>query len=272
MTLLKSIAPNIVANVKALTHSDWKSSCDEVIAYRGALLKAQKQCCAYCGRRIVRDEVGHREVDHILPKSQRPTKKFDHAKASSNNRKTRRTTRGYPTFQYVPENLVVACKRCNSYKGSYDGLANRAVAPTTYPSASADFEWVHPHLDVYGLHIARDNGLYTVVNNSLKGAAVIDACGLKKGEEMTQRLIETYVVEAEEMTVTMLSLVLLEDPLHTAKIAKALYKRFKVGSAVIIEDCLKDLQAVKAQGPELLGAAIQDIAVALGTSGPISPP
>lgn len=272
MILLKSIKPNIVAKVKALTHPDWKSSCDEIVAYRDALLTAQKRRCAYCGRNITRNEVGHREVDHILPKSQRPKKKFDHVKAASNDRKTRRTTRGYPAFQYVPENLVVTCKRCNSYKGSYDGLANRAVTPATYPATNADFEWVHPHLDVYDEHIARVNGLYTVVNNSLKGAAVIYACGLRNAEELTQRLIESHVSEAEEMTIAMFYLVLADDSIDTSRIAEALYKRFQVGSAKIIKDCLEDLQAVKTQGPEILGAAIQEIAIALGTSGPITPP
>lgn len=272
MIVLSSIEPSIIANVKALTHPDWKSSCDEIVAYRGALLNAQKHRCAYCDRRIVRNEVGHREVDHILPKSQRPKKKFDHIKAANNQLKTRRTTRGYPAFQYTPENLVVACKRCNSYKGSYDGLANRATAPAVYPSNSADFEWVHPHLDVYGHHIALIEGLYTVVNNSPKGAAVLHACGLMQGEEITQRLIESHVAEAEEMTVSMLSVVLLEDSLDGAEVAKALHKRFKIGSVAVIQDCLKELQSVKAQGPELLGAAIQEIGVALGNSGPIIAP
>jgi 5-methylcytosine-specific restriction endonuclease McrA len=272
LSLLNSIEQAIVDNLRALTHTEWKSSCAEAVSYRIALLKAQKWRCAYCERRIFRDEVGYRELDHVLPKSQRPKKNLDQIKATNNARAARRTTRGYPDFRYLPENLVVSCKRCNSYKGSYDGLANRSVAPATYPSASTDYEWIHPHFDVYRQHIERNNGLYSTVNRSPKGSAVIYACGLSKGEELTQRLIESIVLDAEEMTNTMLLLVLQEDSLDTLKISKALYKRFKKGSAVIIQECLEELHAVKAQGPEKLASAIMEIAEALDEDGPIVAP
>jgi 5-methylcytosine-specific restriction endonuclease McrA len=272
VTLLKLIEQTIVDNVRALTHSEWKSSCAEVVAYRTALLKAQRWHCAYCERRIFRDEVGYRELDHILPKSQRPTKKLDPAKAADNANATRRTTRGYPHFRYVPENLAISCKRCNGYKGSYDSLANRSVAPATYPSASTDYAWIHPHFDVYSKHIVRNMGLYSAVNKSPKGLAVIRACGLSKGEELTQRLIESLVSDAEELTHTMLLLVLQEDSLDTVKIAKALYEKFRRGSAAIVQDCLQDLFAVKAQGAEKLALALLEIAEAFGEKGAIVPP
>src|SRR5258707_6942519 len=124
--ILEGLVDKVILNsLRKITKPIWDSSLAEVIAYRDAILAAQQHTCAYCQRPIFRNELGFRELDHILPKSQRPSDGLDINKARSNDKKLRRHTQGYHDFRYVPENLVIACKRCNSFKGSYDALTDR---------------------------------------------------------------------------------------------------------------------------------------------------
>lgn len=142
-----------------------------------ALFAAQRSRCAYCRRRI-RDELGRVEIDHVLPK--KATKNVRHA--DSNDDRKRRSTRGYPGFTFVGQNLVLACKRCNNRKGSYDSRADRSQpVPAAYPSRQVEYNWVHPYLHSYSLHIEILAGyLYLPVDGSPEGKAVIRACRLDK--------------------------------------------------------------------------------------------
>ncbi|WP_005624830.1 HNH endonuclease [Tritonibacter mobilis] len=156
---------------------EWGSSASQhaKVSLRKTLLVAQKAQCAYCRRRI-KDELGHVEIDHILPKSA----KGDIAKSTSNAEADRFCTQGYPQFSFEKRNLILTCKRCNNKKGSYDSRSNRSIAADPgYTLNSNYYSWVHPYTDQYSEHISLHKGLiYTPLNGSIKGDALIRICKL----------------------------------------------------------------------------------------------
>lgn len=103
---------------------------------RTALLKKQKYACAYCRRRLS-EELGHNEIDHIVPKA----------------------LPGMARFTYERSNLVVACKRCNRNKGDYDPLAVVLGHAKPYPTAPAAYIWIHPYFHEFSKHIRIHDGL-----------------------------------------------------------------------------------------------------------------
>lgn len=156
---------------------EWESSASQHAkdTLRKILLVAQKAQCAYCRRRI-KDELGHVEIDHILPKSA----KGDVARRISNAEADRFCTQGYPQFAFEKRNLILTCKRCNNKKGSYDLRLNRSIAADpAYILNSNYYSWVHPYTDQYSEHISLYKGLiYTPLNRSIKGDALIRICKL----------------------------------------------------------------------------------------------
>lgn len=142
---------------------------------KAALLENQKGQCAYCRRRI-KNELGHVEIDHILPKSA----KGDIARSASNNEVDRFCTQGYPQFTFEGKNLILTCKRCNNKKGSYDSRRNRSTAADlNYSLNSNNYLWVHPYIDKYSEHISIHEGLlYKNPSKSKKGDALMRICKL----------------------------------------------------------------------------------------------
>lgn len=144
---------------------------------RKELMDAQKGRCGYC-RRPIKNETGHCEIDHILPKAQSKETK----KSTSNLRSDRRQTRGYPEFTFNLWNLLLTCKKCNTNKGSYDCRRDRSLPPASakvYNLDPCEFEWVHPYLHKYSEHInIKGNIVYEAVNCSPNGEAVIQECKL----------------------------------------------------------------------------------------------
>jgi 5-methylcytosine-specific restriction endonuclease McrA len=156
---------------------EWGSSASQNAknSLKKTLLVNQKGQCAYCRRRI-KDELGHVEIDHILPKSA----KGDIVKSTSNIEADRFCTQGYPQFSFEKKNLILTCKRCNNKKGSYDSRRNRSiVAGATYALNADYYSWVHPYTDQYSEHISLHKGLiYTPLNGSTKGDTLIRICKL----------------------------------------------------------------------------------------------
>lgn len=156
---------------------DWGSSaCDGAKnALKSILLDSQRAQCAYCRRRI-KAEVGHVEIDHILPKSA----KGDIARGASNSESDRHCTPGYPQFTFEVRNLILTCKRCNNKKGSYDSRRDRSIpALPAYELDSNCYIWVHPYIDRYSDHILLHKGLIYIPRNiSDKGDALIRTCKL----------------------------------------------------------------------------------------------
>ncbi|WP_321956330.1 hypothetical protein [Paraburkholderia bannensis] len=173
---------------------------------------------------------------------------------------------------YEPENLVIACKLCNSSKGSFDSLAERSVTPVDYPDRSDAFEWVHPYFDLYDQHIRLVAGhLYAAVRGSTKGKAVIRACGLDDAEGLRKRLLDSYVFSKEELSVAMVKLVLSREPFDPLDISLQLCDEYGVGTPEDVAFCLRNLLAEADMGSERLSAATALIGVRLNVAGPIMP-
>ena len=143
----------------------------------------QDHRCVYCQSSIDADSNGHRELEHILPKSASD----DISNAYSNDFQHRRSTNGYPDFTFEPLNLCLSCKVCNPKKGTFDPLIDRTIAHANYPGKGS-YLWVHPHFDVYAAHIQiNENFTFTKITN--EGDAVIKICGLDDARLLAERFL-----------------------------------------------------------------------------------
>lgn len=167
------------------------------------LFRLQSSKCAYC-RRDIKDEPGHVEIDHILPKSALGRA----PRWTSNSSKDRKCTPGYAGFTFWHLNLALTCKRCNNKKGTYDSRADRAQpTPTVYPTATGSLCWVHPYHDPYSSHIqVRKGFVYQTVGGSPSGNAVIDTCKLAEISALETRAAERKVRRARDASKALIGL------------------------------------------------------------------
>ena len=175
---------NLLAEVRACA-GKWSTSLNPIVRLRDRLLTLQNFRCVYCQAPIEAEEIGYRELEHILPKgkSSRCTEKS----GTSNLPSKRRATLGYPEFMFEPLNLAVSCKQCNNLKGMHDCLADRSQARPlpAYPQARG-LIWFHPHHEIYDTHISIDeNFSFTGLTDG--GKAVINECGLDRVEVLTRK-------------------------------------------------------------------------------------
>ncbi len=222
---IKNYPKPVIDGLKAALARDdeWSAAAaqaakDALVEY---LIEVQGSRCAYC-RRLIKNEIGLRELDHILPKGALGKSAI---RAASNARKDRRVTAGYPGFRFEPTNLILTCKRCNHRKGSYDCRKDRSTAaPAAYPAAAADFEWIHPAYHEFDQHITLLNEFaYQEVPGS-NGAAVIDACKLAGIEALEARARDLRLKEIKD--VNMLVLELLRDDLPDDDIVDSVMLQF----------------------------------------------
>lgn len=168
-----------------LCNGNWSTAHPAVLEFRNRLLTLQNYRCAYCQAGIEADENGHREIEHILPKS--PSKNCTKAKGTSNATDSRRSTLGYAEFCFEPRNLVLTCKQCNTNKGSYDPLKERRrPRPLAKFPRPIHIEWFNPHFHKYSLHIHL-NSDFIFSARSKNGAAVIRECGLDKADVLERK-------------------------------------------------------------------------------------
>lgn len=173
----------------------WSSNTD-IVSFRTHLLELQNFRCAYCQGLIDLDEVGHRELDHIFPKS--ATENCTEVKGQSNEFEDRQHTFGYPQFTHEPLNIIVACKICNSYKKNFDPLLNRTVplAGDDYPAANSIL-WFYPYVHHYSQHIERSaNWTYTQL--SAQGDVVIKVCKLDQASVLASRFSARALIRAKQ--------------------------------------------------------------------------
>lgn len=140
---------------------DWEKSCldDFKQRVRDYYRKKQNRRCAYC-RTIVRTGQSSPEVEHIVPKSDRPM------------------------WMYEPFNLCMSCKACNTKKSTKNVLTYKNIA--TFPYDSQSYLLVHPHIDRYSQHINLiDDILYEGLTD--KGRETIRICGLNRYELAADR-------------------------------------------------------------------------------------
>lgn len=198
------------------------------------LMIAQQSRCAYC-RRLIKDEIGHRELDHVLPKAAAGKA----VNATSNLAKYRRTTTGYSQYRFLPRNLVLTCKRCNHRKGNYDCRANRAKpAGAKYPARAASFKWIHPYLHDYNDHITIANEfVFTEVDGS-NGDVVIEACNLAGIGSLEARAREHWIRQVKDPWKLALKLLLRDLP--DVEIVDTVLKTFPAVSLVKVKKMVRD--------------------------------
>lgn len=165
---------NLLVDVNALAGQKWSSDNEAIRNYRKRLLKLQFWRCVYC-QSPIQNESGHRELDHILPKDRSPWN--NDKKRVSNLYEDRRHTFGYEKFTYEPKNLIVACKICNTNKGTFDPRRNRSRKIQKYPLHSG-LIWLRPYDESYAKHIIFDPLTWTYARNSEEGDYVIWTCKL----------------------------------------------------------------------------------------------
>jgi 5-methylcytosine-specific restriction endonuclease McrA len=222
---VKNYPQPVIDGLKAALarNDDWtavaaKAAKDALVEH---LIKIQGSRCAYC-KRLIKNEIGLRELDHILPQGALGKSVI---RAASNAKDDRRVTTGYPAFRFEPANLILTCKRCNHRKGSYDCRKDRsAAAAAVYPATAADFEWVHPAYHEFDDHITLLNEFaYQEVPGS-NGAAVIDACKLAGIEALEARARDLRLKEIKD--VNMLVLELLREDLPDDDIVDSVMLHF----------------------------------------------
>ncbi|EOV8972705.1 HNH endonuclease [Cronobacter turicensis] len=140
-------------------HNNWSD--EDLKAVRAEIRNhyrnAQRLKCVYCLEPISLRSAQAAPVEHIIPKSQ------------------------YLQFIFEPKNLCVICPDCNEYKGKNEVLFEPVVTGTRrkrYPTSSASFRIVHPHIDEYDAHIIKANQLY--VDRTPKGHYTIGICKLNR--------------------------------------------------------------------------------------------
>lgn len=171
---------------------EWKTSFVAIKSLRARLLDLQNRRCAYCQAPIVANENGHRELDHILPKE--GSKDARAPSAVSGALSDRYHTFGYPSFRFEPKNLVVVCKQCNTFKGTFDPLTNRGSSCAKYPKGMTAFTWFHPHIHKYSDHIKiSKNMLFSRITRG--GAYVIHACKLNQSSTIENKFTARAITQ-----------------------------------------------------------------------------
>lgn len=177
----------VLARVRA-NKGNWSSSADGVAEYRDWLHKSQNFRCAYCQCLITKLQVGHCEIDHILPKDESAYygEGNNKSRALSDFFADRRHTSGYPAFTFEPQNLALICKQCNSCKGSFDPRRGRHTGPQGLPKTESGYAWVHPHFSHYASHIQIDpDWIYHTETD--EGRTVLDVCKLNEPEVVNRK-------------------------------------------------------------------------------------
>ena len=149
----KKIIDNYNNNKNLHDTSYWSN--DDIVKLKSEIKSyykdKQKYTCVYCNKSIRVNHSAVWDIEHIVPKST------------------------YPRFMFIPENLCVSCKDCNTIKNNKAVLINRSIV--RYPMKSSSFSIIHPHFDNYSEHLDIYLGkIYSP--KTLKGKNTIEACGL----------------------------------------------------------------------------------------------
>lgn len=97
---------------------------------RDYLREKQKGRCAFC-RMKLHEENATAEVEHVVNKGSR----LD--------------------WMFLPQNMVLSCKLCNSSKGTKKALKDMTLSD--YPNDGEEFLFVNPYFDRYSEHIEIKN-------------------------------------------------------------------------------------------------------------------
>lgn len=164
----------IVYSVAAQAHVDtfdqkathWDGTCSVRKAFRKEVRdyyrNEQNFTCPYCGRLREEFHGGQWDIDHIIPKST------------------------YPEYLYVPKNLAVTCKDCNTHKSNKNPLSSPVVNGLPYPDGEEAYKIIHPHIDPYDKHInltqdKKGRSCHEVITK--KGSETFEMCNLIRFSE-----------------------------------------------------------------------------------------
>jgi hypothetical protein len=250
---LEEIEDELVQRVRGHAGGDWATDLDGIADLRKRLLQLQRYQCAYCQGTIPSDSNGLRELDHVLPKKPSPW-------AASPKRKSavfedRYHTDGYPEFCFEPINIVITCKQCNTFKGTFDTLLDRAAVVARYPADGGSFLWVHPYFHTYSDHVRiTDEWLYQSLSD--EGAALIKICKLDEAEVIARRrAAEAYVSQSRDLSSVLFKFSAHYDRLTRQESRSAISARF--GISIEDADTLVSMsfEAGQNRDPELLARA-----------------
>ena len=119
---------------------------------RDHLREKQKGRCAFC-RMKLHEENATAEVEHVVNKGSR----LD--------------------WMFLPQNMVLSCKLCNSSKGTKKALKDMTLSD--YPDDGEEFLFVNPYFDRYSEHIEIKNDiLYMGITD--KGKYTVKECHLNR--------------------------------------------------------------------------------------------
>ena len=209
---------NLLNEVRACA-GEWSTALDPIVRLRARLKDLQNLRCVYCQAPIEAEELGYRELEHILPKGK--SSRCTLTSGTSNDPNKRRATLGYPEFKFEPLNLAVSCSQCNNLKGMYDGLADRTqVRPLqAYPQAK-DLIWFHPQCERYNSHINIDDEFgFTGLTDS--GRAVVSACGLDRAEVLENKFYARAYSRARHADSVRMKIDALASGVETLNFSKA---------------------------------------------------
>lgn|GEM_PF-2639771 len=188
---------SIQRSVRSNRGKAWSTTLPGIYALREWLLEKQNFRCAYCQMPITSVRLGHCELDHVLPKA--PSSNLNRELARSNALEHRYHTFGYKRFKFVPQNLAVTCKQCNTFKGSFDPLSDRAKSPGKLPYVAVAYCWVHPQLHNYARHISIDQEWF-YKGLSKQGSNTIRVCKLDKAEVVSRkRQADALVAQSDDL-------------------------------------------------------------------------
>lgn len=259
----------LFAALGRIRSTKWNVTRVDIVKLRTQLLIAQRYKCVYCRRPIALDEVGHRDIDHILPKSKNPEKDFDLALSKRNEYEHRRqTTSGYCAFTYNPRNLALSCKICNATKGSFDPLLDRTTIPATLPDGKNAYRWVHPFFDRYDEHIKVLEGFVYEAITTEQGQYVISACGLDTLVGLTARILDAMTLNTKDFSDAIVEVAVSTQNLDFAEAANRIYSYFEKLTPPTIEDFLRRLRNANTLDTKI--KVLEDLRAALGTGDSIS--
>ncbi|SDD55333.1 hypothetical protein SAMN05428987_5266 [Paenibacillus sp. CF095] len=124
------------------------------------ILINKKSECFYC-KSPLDEGSSPGDIEHIVPKD------------------------SYKFFSFLPINLTLTCRRCNTAKGRHNVLQenlNKSFSiPEDYPSTSGDFIIVHAHYDLYEKYIELQESIFFIgIDSGGKGKNTIKICNLTR--------------------------------------------------------------------------------------------
>ena len=175
---------------------------------RNYLHKKQNGLCAFC-RMKIHEENATAELEHFVNKNSR----LD--------------------WMFLPHNLVLSCKLCNSSKSTKKSLKDMTV--TDYPTDGEEFLFVNPYFDRYSEHIEIKNDiLYMGITD--KGKYTVKACHLNR-PRLTIARAEKVIKDSAQGFVSVF--LLINDPMY----AKVVEDKDKIINKLHLKERIKQYKS-----------------------------